>query len=178
MRNYSSEGIVLSTKSFGEADKIIVVLTPLGKKNFIAKGVRRPSSRKRGHLTQFNKVKFTASQGKGLDMLTEVELIDSFEILKNDLKKTLVAYYFVEVVNKLTYEDETHSDVYELLNNYLKNLQNSNKTKKLKNDFIMDILVELGFWVQGKPMTNPDYILETVTEKNISSARVGKKVLE
>jgi DNA repair protein RecO (recombination protein O) len=169
---------VLSTKSFGEADKIIIVLTPIGKKSFIAKGVRRPSSRKRGHLTQFNKIKFSAAKGKGMDVLTEVELVNSYTELKNDIKKTLVAYYLVEVVSKLTYEEEPHSPVYELLDAYLVNLQTSNKTKKLKNDFIMDILVELGFWTADKPMPNPDYILETVTEKNIHSSRVGKKVLE
>ena len=39
------------------------------------------------------------------------------------------------------------------------------------------ILVLLGFWPKERIMDNPDKVLEEVVEREISSARVGKKLL-
>ena len=50
-RNYTSEGIVLARKRYSEADRILSIFSKtFGKNVYIAKGVRKPRSRKRGHL--------------------------------------------------------------------------------------------------------------------------------
>ncbi len=49
--------------------------------------------------------------------------------------------------------------------------------KKLRKEFIYEVLVTLGYWPKGRKMDNPDYELENVIERDISSARVGKKLL-
>ena len=50
-RTIRTETIVLRHQVFGEADRLLTLLTPNhGKVRAIAKGVRRPSSRKTGHL--------------------------------------------------------------------------------------------------------------------------------
>jgi DNA repair protein RecO (recombination protein O) len=79
-RSYTSEGIVLARKNYGEADRIISVFSKdKGRIAFIAKGTRRPKSRKRGHIEIFNRVKFQAVTGRGLDIITEAEVIDDFK---------------------------------------------------------------------------------------------------
>jgi DNA repair protein RecO (recombination protein O) len=50
-RLYVTDAIVLSRFDFGEADRILTLLTPeLGKIKAIAKGIRRPTSRIGGSL--------------------------------------------------------------------------------------------------------------------------------
>ncbi len=50
-RTFRTEAIVLRRKDFGEADRILTLFTPeLGKIRALAKGIRKPASRKAGHL--------------------------------------------------------------------------------------------------------------------------------
>ena len=53
-RRYTTEAIVLSRFDFGEADRILTLITPgSGKLKAIAKGIRRPTSRIGGSLEPF-----------------------------------------------------------------------------------------------------------------------------
>ncbi len=48
-RSYSTEAIILRHSDMGEADRIITLLTPYkGKIRVVAKGTRRPVSKKNG----------------------------------------------------------------------------------------------------------------------------------
>ena len=50
-RRYSTEAIVLKRSDLGEADRILTLFTPhKGKVHVIAKGVRRITSKRAGHL--------------------------------------------------------------------------------------------------------------------------------
>ena len=61
-RSYTSEGIVLARRNYGEADRILVIYSKnFGRVSYMAKGVRRPKSRKRGHIEVFNYIKFQAN---------------------------------------------------------------------------------------------------------------------
>ena len=89
---YKGEAIVLSRKDFSEADRILTVYSKeFGKLSLLAKGIKRPKSRKRGNLEVFSQIKFLAAKTKGLGILVEVALIESFSYLRKDPKeKTLV----------------------------------------------------------------------------------------
>ena len=100
-RNYKTEAIILSRKNYSEADRILTLYSKnFGKIYTIAKGIRRPSSRKRGSLEIFSHITFSASRGKSLDIMTEVETVDNFDEVRSDLKKVSVAYFFVETIKK------------------------------------------------------------------------------
>ena len=52
-RRYTTDAIVLSRFDFGEADRILTLITPgSGKLKAIAKGIRRPTSRIGGSLVE------------------------------------------------------------------------------------------------------------------------------
>lgn len=177
-RRYSSEGIVLSSRKYSESDRILSIYTrDYGKVDVIAKGVRKLKSRKRGSLEVFAHVKFAASRGKGLDIITEVEMITSFNEFRKNLKKTSVAYFFVETVNKLTKVDEANFELFDLLLGYLKDLEGNMKLKALREEFVEEILVLTGYWPIGKTLKRHDKFLETVVERRMNSVRVGKKML-
>ncbi len=177
-KKYSSEGIVLSRKSKGEADRLISVITRNnGRKEFLAKGVRKLSSRKRGHIEVFSHIRFSAVKGDIFDLLTEVELIDAFALLRQDLVKVSVAYFLVEVAKKVAENGTKDNKVFDILLTYLKKLETSKNLKKLRSDFTTDLLTTIGFWPEGKELPDADRLLDEVIERKLSSPRIGKKVL-
>lgn len=174
-RTYSTTGIILARKNYGEADRIVNLYTKdFGRLSLIAKGVRRPKSRKRGHIEIFSLLKLTAARGRGLDMLLEAELIDSFAELRSDLNKVSLAYFFMEVIGRMVHEEEKNEELYNLILKYLSYLKYDQKLKTLKDNYIVDVLVLLGFWPKGQKLLNPEEKLEEITERYMSSKRVGK----
>lgn len=178
MRTYSDEGIILARRNFGEADRILSIYTKNhGRISAIAKGIRRTTSKKRGHLEVFSYIKFQISEGHGAGILTEVETLNNFEIVRRDLKKVSLAYFFCEVIGKITHEHERNDGIFELLLNYLERLQFETSLRSFRFDFILELLTITGFWPKEKALINPDEKLEEVIERNINSIRVGRKVL-
>lgn len=176
---YASEGIVLGRKNYGEADRILSLYTKdFGRITLLAKGVRRPKSKKRGHLEIFSLVRFSANTGSGIDLITEAEVKDDYKDIRTNLPRVSLAYYFMEVVGKTTHEQEKNEDLFDLILSSLDTLRTTNKLKEQKQKFILNLLTLLGFWPEGKIMDNPDEVLEDVVERKISSVRVGKRMLE
>lgn len=176
-RNVFSEGIVLWSKPYSEADKIVAVFSKnYGKLVMIAKGVRRPKSRKRGALEVFSAIKFYAFKGRGMPVLTETELVQSFGEIRNDLNKVSVAYFFAETVSRTTSEEVPHDEIYDILLDSLETLCASTKLKSLRREFTIRMLTALGFIPEGQFVPNADDLLESVVERKLGSVRVGKKI--
>ncbi len=174
-RSYSSQGIILSKRNFSESDKILTIFSKeQGKTGLIAKGIRKLKSRKRGHLEVFNYINFHATKGKDLDMITEVETVEDFKEVRSNLKKISLAYYFMEVISKITQDKEKNEAIFEHLLVYLKKLKTLKTLKKLRIEFVTKILVLLGYWPYGQELVDVDQKLEEVIERKVSSVRVGK----
>ena len=76
-RSIRTEAIVLRQQVFGEADRILTLLTPnRGKVAAIAKGVRRISSRKAGHLDLFMRADVLMTIARNLDIIKLAHSID------------------------------------------------------------------------------------------------------
>lgn len=179
MKGYSDEGVVLARRNYGEADRVISVYTKNhGRVSLVAKAVRRPESRKRGHLEVFNLIRFQAVSSRWLDLMTEAEVRNDFREIRKNLKKVSLAYYFCEVVEKITHEGEPHLGVFNLLVENLKKLQTAKQLKSLRLGFILSLLTTLGYWPQGRALINPDEKLAEVIERQIASVRVGKRMLQ
>lgn len=176
---YTSEGIILARRNFAEADRIIDIYSKnKGKLSLIAKGVRKPGSRKRGHLEIFSRINFQAANGKGMGVLTEVETIDSYKEIRKSIKRISLAYYFMEIVGKITREDGENTELYDFLLISMDKLKKEKLLKKLRNDFVVNTLKILGYWPKDQFLSFPDEKLEEVLERQIYSKRVGKRVLE
>ncbi len=176
--SYTSEGIVLARKNYGEADRILVIYTrDLGRLSLIAKAVRKPKSKKRGAVEVFSHIRFQGIHTRGIDLITEAEVIDSFNEVRLSLPRVTVAYYFLEVIGRTTHENESHPEIFEILLRYLKSLETVKKLKTLRGTFAYEILVTLGFWPHGTLLTDPDAKLQEVIERELSSLRIGKKLV-
>lgn len=178
-RSYTSEGIVLARRDYGEADRILVLYTKnFGRSSFIAKGVRRLKSKKRGHVEIFNQIRFQAITGRGLDLMTEADIVNDFKEVRKSLKKVSLAYYFVEVIGRITHDHEPNIELYNLVLASLNSLRINNSHKNLRLDFILSLLTIMGYWPKGKILYDHDIELEKVIERQVSSVRVGKRMLE
>ena len=176
--SFTSEGFVLGRRNFGEADRIIDVYSKdRGKISLIAKGVRRLGSRKRGHIEIFSKINFQVVNGKGMGILTEVETVDDFKSIRKSMKKISLAYYFMEVIGKITHEGEENLELYSILSGSMERLKKTKRLRELRSSFVVELLKSLGYWPKDKNLAYPDEKLEEVLERQISSVRVGKKIL-
>ncbi|MBI2593599.1 DNA repair protein RecO, partial [Candidatus Daviesbacteria bacterium] len=78
MPSVAVEGIILKRTNFGEADRMLTVLTKnLGKITVIARGVRKITSRRAGNVELLNVVKLGLFKGKGYT-LTEAQSVQTF----------------------------------------------------------------------------------------------------
>ena len=177
-KRYSSECIVLARRNYSEADRILVVYSKhFGKVSLMAKGVRKLRSKKRGSIEVFSHLKFAASKGKNLDIITETQIVNSFNPIRENLKTVAVAYYFMEVVGRITREGQKNERLFYHLLNSLKKIKNTEPLRSLRKEFVNKTLIILGYWPKDKKMDYPDQILEEVVEREMSTVRVGKKML-
>ena len=59
MRNFKTEGIIIKRRDYGEADRILTVMTrEYGKLKIKAKGVRKITSRRSAHIELLNHTVF------------------------------------------------------------------------------------------------------------------------
>src|SRR5581483_2273902 len=104
-RVYRTEAIVLHHRELGEADKVLTLYSPdLGKFDAIAKGVRRPTSRKSGHLEELSHSTLLLAHGRTLEVVTQCELLESFAGLREDLSRLGAAVYLAELVERFSAE--------------------------------------------------------------------------
>ena len=123
-RVYSSPAIVLRQRKLGDADKILTLYTArFGKVDAVVKGVRKTRSRMAGHVEPLTQAAFLLAKGKTLDVVTQVETIESFQALRDDLDKLSRALYACELLDKFTEPREEHFDLYRLLLDTLRRLE-------------------------------------------------------
>ncbi len=140
------EGIIIRRSNFGEADRILTVITPYkGKIKLIAKGVRRITSRRSGNVELLNRAKLHVFQGKGMSILTEAEALDTFPKIKNDLLLSSYGSHIIELIDKFLPEEQANPLVYQLLVSILKLLE-TNPRQIFIRAFEIKLLSLLGFW--------------------------------
>jgi DNA repair protein RecO (recombination protein O) len=145
MAIYNDLGIIFKIRDFGEADKIVSVLGKRkGRIDAIAKGARRPTSRKTSSIDLMNFGKFSFAEGKNLDILTEVQLEDSFEVIKNNFKISKHLFYLSELIDSFFPEVSQGEEVFELLSDVLNSLDESNYPL-LSSTFELKLLDISGF---------------------------------
>ncbi|OGI20218.1 MAG: DNA repair protein RecO [Candidatus Melainabacteria bacterium RIFCSPHIGHO2_02_FULL_34_12] len=147
MPTYNDYGIVLTSYSFSEADKILNIYTRNnGLVRAIGKGIKKPTSRFGGKTGQLSCCYFHFAKGKNLDILSDCEQINAFPKLRGDLIRLTYGMLFVEIVSSFAYEMESESThIYELLYSALDKLQITEIPDLFSIRFIMEFLSIHGF---------------------------------
>lgn len=96
----STRALILRRRDVNDADRVLTVLTPGdGKLELIAKGVRKTTSRKAGHLELFTHAALLVAQGRTWDIITEAQTVESFRHLRENLEAIAVASYICELID-------------------------------------------------------------------------------
>lgn len=114
-RVYRTEAVVLRRSDFGEADRLVVLATPGGKRRVIAKGVRKTTSRLAGHIELFTYASMLLAIGRNLDIITQSQAILSFSALRTELPRLSAAYYLAELYDRFTEDEEENPALFQLL---------------------------------------------------------------
>jgi DNA repair protein RecO (recombination protein O) len=115
-RVYKTEAVVLRQRKLGEADKILTLFSAdLGKFDAVAKGVRRPGSRKAGHVELLTHSSLMLARGQNLDIVTQSQAIESYLPLREDLRRLSCGLYVAEVVDRFTVEQVESYPIFRLL---------------------------------------------------------------
>lgn len=106
-RSFRASAVVLRHSDWGEADRLLTLYTrEQGMIRALAKGARKVTSRKAGHLQPFTHVTVQLAKGRDLLIVTQAETVNAFLPLHDDLMKTGHAAYAIELLLRFSYEDE------------------------------------------------------------------------
>lgn len=108
-RSIRTPALILKRRDFGEADRLLTLLTPQhGKLDVIAKGARKPTSTKTGHVELFTLADMLIHRGREMGILVQVEMIEPYLELREDLMRGAYASYAAELLDRFTAEGDPH----------------------------------------------------------------------
>lgn len=146
-RSIRVHAIILRHANWGEADRLVTLYTrEQGKMRAIAKGARKITSRKAGHLEPFTQVKLQLARGRDLFIVTQADTLDAYQPLRENLVLTGYASYLVELLDRFVYEEgSANPTLFRLLADSLKRLADGEDTWLAVRYYEMRLLDFLGF---------------------------------
>lgn len=120
-RTFKDEAVVLRSIRYGEADRIVHLLTrEHGRIGAIVKGARRPKSRMGGRLEPASHVALVLHEGRGeLATVTGVDLVRSHQALALSTYRLRVAQIGLETVLRLFHEHDPSPKAFNVLVRFL-----------------------------------------------------------
>ena len=114
---YKEQGVVLRATKWGEADKIVTVMTQgSGKVRAVAKGIRKTTSRFGARLEPTTHVSLMLYRGRSsLDIVSQAEIISPFLPIRRDLGLFAAAETMLEATDKVAEEHERNVRLFLLL---------------------------------------------------------------
>ncbi len=149
-RLYRIEAIVMHRSDVGEADRLLTVLSrERGKLRLNAKGARKVGSRKAGHVELFVRSKMLVAKGRGeIDIVSQVDTIDAYRGLREDLTRSTYAHYAVELIDAFSEEGSEQPELFDLLAETLKWIETTDSLPLTARYFELKLLTLAGFQPQ------------------------------
>ena len=145
MSLYRESGVILRTMRLGEADNIVTIVTEgRGKVRAVAKGIRKTKSRFGGRLEPLSHVALQLYEGRSLDTVTQVETIEQFRGIREDLDRLTRATSILEAVDALVQEGHEDRRLYQMLLGALRTLEAS-PSPLVVPAFFWKLLAHVGF---------------------------------
>jgi DNA repair protein RecO (recombination protein O) len=148
MALHKDQAIILSTRVFGESDKILRFFTlQTGKLTGIAKGAKKSQKRFMNTLELFNHVniEYFEKFGKGMVRIDNADLVQGNSGIESSFRRMCVASFFAEFVDKLTREKEPNEELFHLLKDTLNRLKSVEFTYTDVLYYQLQMLDHLGY---------------------------------
>ncbi len=146
-RSFRVNAVVLRHADWGEADRIITLYTrEQGKLRALAKGARKMRSRKAGHLEPFTHITAQLAAAHDMPIITQVETVDAYLPMRDDLVRTGYAAYCAELLDRFTYAEEgTNPAIFQTLTDTLSRISGEADSWVAVRYYEMRLLDFLGF---------------------------------
>ena len=146
-RSFRASALVVRHSDWGEADRLLTLYTrEQGMVRALAKGARKITSRKAGHLQPFTYITVQLARGRDLLIITQVETVNAFLPLHDDLVKTGYAAYEVELLFRFSYEEEGgNPTLFKLLVETLEHIEKEDDAWLSVRYYEMRLLDSVGF---------------------------------
>jgi len=171
-QSYKVRGVVLKRIVYKDYDRILTLFTrERGKITVIAKGARKATSKRLGHLELFNQIDAVIYPGFSLDVLGETSLMSYFSVDsnsdENQLSRIMAAYHLSELIDVFVPDEEPHESLFDWLLDSFHHLHQPHiNSLDLTRAFKYRLLQTLGYWPhEERPPADIDQFLETVLEK-------------
>jgi DNA repair protein RecO (recombination protein O) len=140
---YRDTAVVLGSYKFGEADRVVVLLTRNhGKIRAVAKGIRKTKSSIGARLEPMSHVDVSLRSGRDLDTIDQVRLVEPLQVLRSDFDRLRQGLSMVEAINKITPDREPVPHLFDLLTRGLHFLNQQSSPLLLASFFWRLISVE------------------------------------
>jgi len=155
--DFKYNGIILSKKDVGEADRIYTIFTlETGKIKALGKGVRRPNAKLAGHLEPLTYAEIFLSKSRGTGKLTGSGVVENFLKIKSDIEALIQISYAVKMLEKLIPEQQKEERIFNLFTDYLNVMEglsgkkDSGKKNVVTLGFLFKLLAESGYKLETK----------------------------
>lgn len=143
-----TEAIVLKSFDYRETSRIATFFTKnYGKVSGILKGIRKDYKKFGSSVDRFsvNDIVYYQNRNSDLHLVSQCDLRQFFFPVRQDIKKSLAASYILELVNGIMPSEEKNKDVYQLMVNFLKSMEEVADINQLVHIFQIKVLLYSGF---------------------------------
>ena len=143
-----AEGIILRRIKYSETSLIVTLYTKeYGKVSLIAKGARNPKSKFVGSLepATYVSIVYYHKDSRDLQMLSEVDPMRSNSSIISSIRKVAVAFAMLNLIDKAVSESESNEGLFDLLNESLLVLNDSESDLLILWYFEINLLRQIGF---------------------------------
>lgn len=113
-----TEALILRSIKLGETSKILTLFTrDYGVEKVVAKGSRSTKSRYWGTLELYNHISivFYNKPNRDLQLLSQAEIVNSFQAIRKDLNKTAFALALCEIISRTQMPSDANPVLFNLL---------------------------------------------------------------
>lgn len=157
---YQTEGLILKSVDFGEANKYLFVFTKeFGLIKVAAQGLRNVKSKLRYGLQEFSIAQLSMVQGRSLWRMTNTSCDKNLCFsLDKERQKLIVVKHILDLLMQLLSGEEKNEELYLALRKAISFLEENNfnrkEIKSFENIIVVRILYCLGYFDKKKKMNN------------------------
>lgn len=181
MSTLRTRAIVLRRTNYGEADRIVQLLTPEGRRSVMARGVRKEKSKLAGGIELFAVSDVVITSGKGeLGILTSARLVQFYRHILEDYDAMQFGYEAIKLVARAS-ETIDEPEWYDVLAEVLMGLDAPAVSRQLVETWfylryaaLLGAELSLVNDINGKPLIPGARYDYDVSEKGLREAQNGE----
>lgn len=143
-----TKAIVVGSHPLGEADRIVTLYTrDFGKIRAVARGVRKLKSRLCGRLEllTYGDLVFFERADKDLQIVNSFEIVESFQVLREDLMRLVYCSYLAELIQQVESLSVPDAGTFDLLLEIMLMMKTADDPEVLARTFEIRLLTNAGF---------------------------------